>query len=95
MVVKMLATTNFNGLKTLGNEYNIPDFVAKRWIKNKIATVVMNLETEKGGGEIELVYGVRNNSGISNISGDSGGEPSEQQRKTSTKSKRTDKNSNT
>ena len=39
MLVSMLVTTNFQGLKEIGNEYNVPSDVAARWVTKGIAAL--------------------------------------------------------
>lgn len=37
--VLMNTTTNFEGLKLVGHEYDVPNYVATRWVKARIASI--------------------------------------------------------
>lgn len=40
MKVKLLVNTAYNGPKKKGDEFDVPEAIANRWVKNKIAEVI-------------------------------------------------------
>lgn len=40
MKVKLLVNTAYNGPKKKGDEFDVPEVIANRWVKNKIAEVI-------------------------------------------------------
>ena len=54
MKIKLLVNTAYNGPKKKGDEFEVPEAIANRWVKNKIAEVVEE-ELPVGDPEVEPV----------------------------------------
>ena len=56
MLIIMLVTTNFNGLKEKGKEYEVGSDVAKRWISKGLAAPALSPEVLEDDSDVNHKY---------------------------------------